>query len=84
MKTVSEVGGEERPLVNFDEIMICPKCGSGDLHRAYHRNAHEPGCDLFEFEPDCCSFEHHCRYCRGCGFEWAEEMPTHGVKFDVA
>lgn len=73
MKTVDLTGGGKRPLVAFDEIQACPKCGGTDLNRAYHQTTHGP-CDLFEFEPKCCEFEHHCRRCQSCGFKWAEEV----------
>lgn len=71
-ETVTTLMSRDRPLVDFGEIAVCPKCGGEDLWRQYHENTHVPGCDLFEFEPKCCKFEHHCRGCRGCHFEWAE------------
>ena len=80
MPTVSELMGGKRPLVGFDAIVECPKCHATDLTRNYHRTTHEAGCDLFEFEPKCCAFEHHCRRCRSCGFEWAERMPRVAAK----
>ena len=73
-KTASTSMGRKRPVVKFEEITECPKCGGADLYRQYHANTHAPGCDLFEFEPECCAFEHHCRGCRGCHFEWVEEV----------
>ena len=76
MTTVHELLGGTRPLVKFDAYKTCPKCGADDLWRQYHRSTHEPGCDLFEFEPRCCKFEHHCRGCRACSFEWCERLPA--------
>lgn len=71
----SSATGKKFLEVDFKAYETCPKCGSTEQHRSYHANTHSLACDLFEFKPTCCDLEHHCMYCRGCGFQWIERLP---------
>lgn len=58
--------------VEFDSIKACPKCGSEDLHRRFASSVHHALCSLPSTIANCCTYEHHERYCRGCSYQWPE------------
>lgn len=66
-------------MEQFDADRRCPKCSHDDVTVVYHHDAHETGCILDcpgpRFSEACNKFEHFCRFCRRCKYEWAERLP---------
>ncbi len=49
--------------------MSCVKCGSEDIHTAWHKS----GFDCLYGSNTSPHDEHLHRHCRGCGYDWADK-----------